>query len=43
MEHGKVTVLGDAASDHEIFMISKQREIPPELIHKKCNAERLKV
>ena len=44
MQHGKVTVLGDTASDHELFMAACDPVMfKPEDIRTKCDAERLKV
>ena len=44
IQHGKATVLGDAASDHELFMAScPPAMFKPEDVRVKCNAERLKV
>ena len=44
MQHGKATVLGDTASDHEIFMAQAEPiSFLPKEIRSKCNAECLEV
>lgn len=43
MVHGQETVLGDAASDHEIFMTNVHYECPATDALHKCKATHLQV
>jgi hypothetical protein len=43
MVHGEETVLGDAASEHEIFMTDVHYECPAADVLSKCRAKRLEV
>lgn len=43
MVHGRETVLGDAASDHEIFMTNVHYECPATDALRKCKTTHLQV
>jgi len=43
MVHGRETVLGDAASDHEIFMTNVYYECPATDVIRKCKTTHVKV
>lgn len=43
MVHGRETVLGDAASDHEIFMTNVHYECPATDVLRKCKTTHLQV